>query len=69
MKALGLVLVVIGLVGLVYGGVQWTQRDKVVDLGPIEVTQTEHKSVPIPPIAGAVCVVAGAIILAAGRRS
>ena len=69
MKALGLVLVIIGLVGLVYGGIRWTHRDKVVDLGPVEVTQEKHESVPIPPIAGAVCVVAGAIILAAGRRS
>ena len=69
MKALGLVLVIIGLVGLVYGGVQWTQREKVVDLGPVEVTQEKHKSMPIPPIAGAVCVLAGAVILAAGRRS
>lgn len=69
MKALGLVLVAIGLIGLVYGGIQWTHKDKVVDLGPVEVTKTEHESVPIPPIAGAVCVVAGAIILAAGRRS
>jgi uncharacterized membrane protein YidH (DUF202 family) len=69
MKAIGLVLVIIGLVGLVYGGIQWTTREKVVDFGPVEVTHQEKKSVPIPPIAGAVCVVAGAIILAAGRRS
>jgi hypothetical protein len=68
MKALGIVLIVLGLVGLIYGGVQWTHKDKVVDLGPIEVTTEERERVPIPPIAGAVCVLAGAIILAAGRR-
>ena len=49
MKAVGIVLIVLGLVGLVYGGIRWTEKDKVVDIGPVEVTRTEHKSIPLPP--------------------
>jgi hypothetical protein len=68
MKGIGIILIVLGLVGLIYGGVTWTQREKVVDLGPIEVTQEERKSLPLPPIAGGICLVAGVLLLVAGKR-
>jgi hypothetical protein len=69
MKALGMVLIAIGLVGLLWGGIRWTQSEKVVDLGPLQVNKEERKALPIPPIAGALCVVAGAGVLMAGRRT
>ena len=43
MKALGIVLVVIGLLALVYGGITWTSRDTVVDAGPIEITKDKPR--------------------------
>ena len=67
MKALGIVLIVIGLVGVIYGGISWTTRDTIVDAGPIEITQNETESIPLPPIAGAICLVAGTLLLM--RRS
>jgi len=69
MKILGVVLVVIGILGLIYGGVSWTRRDTVVDAGPVEITRNKTESLPIPPIAGAVCLVAGAVILLKGNRA
>ena len=63
MKALGIVLVVIGLIGVIYGGISWTTRDTVVDAGPIEITKNKTESLPLPPIAGAICLVAGAVLL------
>lgn len=68
MKAIGVVLIVVGIVALAYGGFSWTDKDKVVDIGPVEVTKTERKSLPIPPIAGGICIVAGVIVLVAGSR-
>ena len=68
MKALGVVLIAIGLVGLIYGGVRWTHKDKVVDLGPIEVTQQKHESVPLPPVAGAICLIGGLTLLLTQAR-
>jgi hypothetical protein len=70
MKALAVVLIAIGLVGLIYGGVRWTHRDKVVDLGPIEVTQEKHESVPLPPVVGAICLLGGlTLLLTQSRRT
>ena len=69
MKALGIALVVLGIVGLIYGGVSWTYRDKVVVAGPIEITKDKTKSLPVPPIAGAIFLVAGVLVLMRGDKS
>ena len=70
MKVLGIVLIVLGVVGVLYGGFTWTTKDKVVDLGPVEVTTDQTQSVPLPPIAGAVSLIAGtALIVMSGRKT
>ena len=68
MKVIGIILIVLGIVGLAYGGISWTHRDKVVDLGPVEITSEKHERVPLSPVAGGVCLVAGAALLVAGGR-
>jgi len=67
-KLIGIVLTVLGLIGLLYGGISWTQREKVVDLGPVEVTRENRESIPLPPIAGGLLLVAGVVLLVAGNR-
>ena len=70
MKLLGIVLIVLGVVGVLYGGLTWKTRDKVVDLGPVEVTKEKTHSVPLPPIAGAVSLVLGtALVVMSGRKT
>ncbi len=70
MKMLGIVLIVLGVIGVLYGGFTWTTKDKVVDLGPVEVSKDKTHSLPLPPIAGAVCLIAGtALIVMSGRKS
>ena len=63
MRILGVVLVLLGLVGLLDGGFTWTRKDKVVDVGPIEVTADKHERLAIPPLAGGLLVVAGVALL------
>jgi hypothetical protein len=63
MKAVGLVLVVLGIIGLVYGGITWTRRDTIVDAGPIEITADKRESVPLPPVVGGLLLVAGIVLL------
>jgi len=63
MKAVGIVLVVLGVLALAYGGFSWTRKDKVVDVGPIEISADKTESVALPPIAGGLMLVGGLALL------
>ena len=67
-KILGIVLVVLGLLGLAWGGFTYTTREKLVDIGPIHATREETHNVPLPPIAGALAMVGGIVLLVAGKK-
>jgi len=68
MKIAGIVLIVVGLVALAYGGFSYTKREKVLDLGPLQASTETRKTVPVPPIFGGVAVAAGVALLIAGSR-
>ena len=67
-KILGIVLIVLGIAGLAWGGFSYTTREKVVDIGPIHATRDKSHSVPLPPIAGALSLVGGVALLVAGKN-
>jgi hypothetical protein len=69
MKVIALALIALGLVGLAYGGISWTRKDKVVDIGPVEITADKTERLPLPPIAGGICLVVGVGLLLTGRRT
>ena len=68
MRALGAILIVLGIIALVWGGITYTKREKVIDVGPIEASVDERKTIPLPPVAGVVAVIAG-VALVVSRRS
>lgn len=70
-RTIGFVLILLGLAGLAWGGLTWKNEKTSVDLGVMEMNVTEKKTLPIPPLAGAVAVVAGlALVLTdKSRRS
>lgn len=67
-KTLGLILIVLGLVGLAWGGFAYTTRETVVDIGPIHATREKTHNVPLPPIVGAVALIGGIVLLVARRK-
>lgn len=64
----GLVLIVLGAIGLALGGFSFTQKEKVLDVGPIEATAEDKETVPIPPVVGVLAIVGGVVLLAVGAR-
>jgi hypothetical protein len=64
----GILLIVVGVIGLAVGGINYTRREKVIDIGPIEATTTKHERIPLPPIAGGLALAAGVVLLIAGNR-
>jgi uncharacterized membrane protein len=69
MKAIGIVLIVLGILSLMYQGFTYTTHKKVLDVGPIQATKEEHHSVPLPPILGAIALIGGVVILVSDRKS
>jgi hypothetical protein len=67
-RVIGLVLVVAGIVVALWGGVFWTDRDTVLDAGPIQVTREEHKGFPVPPVLGIISAIAGTVLLVLPSR-
>ncbi len=68
-KAIGATLIVLGLLGLAWGGVTYTTRETVIDIGPIHATSDKTHNIPIPPIAGALALMAGVGLLAVSRKA
>ena len=63
LKVAGVLLVVLGIAGLAYGGLSWTSRDTIVDAGPIEITADKTERLPLPPLAGGLLLVAGVVLI------
>ena len=65
---IGAVLIVIGLIGLIWGGISYTREEKVLDLGPIEATAERRETIPVGPVVGGLALVGGIVLLVSGRK-
>jgi hypothetical protein len=68
-KTLGVILIVLGLFGLAWGGFTYSTTERVVDIGPIHATRDKTHNVPLPPIAGAAALIGGVVLLVAGKKA
>lgn len=60
-------MLVLGVVMLIWSGFSYTQRENVVDAGPVHISADKHKTVSWPPYAGGILVIAGVVVLVSGR--
>jgi hypothetical protein len=65
---LAVLLIALGVVALGYQGITYTTKEKVVDIGPLKVTEEKTKTIPLPPIVGAIALVGGIVLLVVGNR-
>jgi hypothetical protein len=65
--AVGVVLITVGLIALFMGGIPYTARQTDVQLGPIEISAQEKRTL-VSPLAGAVAVTGGLILVVLGSR-
>lgn len=65
---IAVILIALGIVAFVYQGITYTTREKVVDFGPIQVTAEKTKTLPFPPILGAIAIIGGIVLLVIGNR-
>lgn len=62
------ILIALGVVAFGYQGITYTSTEKVVDIGPLQVTEERSKTLPLPPIVGAIALVGGIVLLVVGNR-
>ena len=65
----GIILIILGIVALAYQGINYTTKDKVVDLGPLKVEAKREKTIPLPPIVGVAALVGGVVLVAVSART
>ncbi|MBI5101695.1 MAG: DUF3185 domain-containing protein [Nitrospirae bacterium] len=65
---IGIILIVIGVIAFAYQGITYTTREKVIDLGPLQVSADKTKTFPLPPIVGGISLVGGIVLLVMGNR-
>lgn len=63
-----ILLIALGVVAFGYQGFTYTTREKVVDIGPLQVTADTTRTLPLPPIVGAIALVSGIVLLVVGSR-
>ena len=65
---IAIILIALGIAAFAYQGITYTTREKVVDIGPIQMTAEKTKTLPLPPIAGGIAIVGGIVLLVVGSR-
>lgn len=68
-KIIGIVLIVAGVLGLVYGGFTYTKDTHSAQLGPIKLQVQEKETVYVPLILSAAALGLGVFLVVAGRKA
>ena len=68
LSLVGVVLIVLGLLALVYQGINYTSRETVIDIGPLHATADRQKTLPLSPVLGIAAVAGGVVLLVTGMR-
>lgn len=67
-RIIGVVLIVLGALGLLYGGFSYTKDSTAAKIGPLELTVKETESVNVPVWAGVGAIVVGGLLLVLGGK-
>ena len=62
----GVILIVLSVMALVFQGITYTKRQKIVDVGPIRAETETEKTIPLPPVVGGILLAGGITLVLAG---
>jgi uncharacterized membrane protein len=69
MRALGIILIVVGVVLMIITGINVTRDEKVLDLGKVEVNKETTTPISWSPIIGGVLLVGGIAVLLTSKKT
>ena len=65
---IGIILIVVGIIALAYGGFTYTKREKIIDAGPLQVSANKEHTIPFPPVLGGLALAGGVVLVIVGSR-
>jgi hypothetical protein len=65
---IGVILIVLGVVALAIGGINYTTKEKVLQVGPLKAEAEKEHTIPLPPVLGAIALIGGIVLVAVGAR-
>jgi len=68
MKTIGVLLMVIGVIGLIWGGVSYVKDRDTTHLGPVNIVVEKKGRVSIPPVVGVAALIAGGLLVGMSSR-
>jgi len=68
MKLLGVVLLIGGILGLVYGGFTYTKETHEARIGPLTLSVRDKETINVPIWAGVGAIAIGGLLLVSGTR-
>ena len=69
MKAIGWILIAIGIIMIILKGVSIPEKKTIIDAGPIQVSKTENHWYGWPTYAGGVLAIVGIVMVAGSKKS
>ena len=67
-RNLGIILIIAGAVMLIWSGISFTKKEKVVDVGPLQVSVDKKQQFTWPPYLGGVLLVAGIVFIITDKK-
>ena len=68
MKVFGIILIIVGILMMVFTGINFQKKENVAKIGPVEINKKENKHVGWPTYAGGIVTVVGIVMVVAGAR-
>ncbi len=65
---IGIILIIVGAIGLIYGGITYTTKKDAIDFGGIEFQINERERIDMPPILGGIAMAVGVGLVFIGRK-
>ena len=64
---MGVLLIALGAAALAYKNISYKDKETVLQIGSLKATAETEKSIPIPSIVGIIAIIAGVVVIVAGR--
>jgi hypothetical protein len=65
---IGIILIVVAVAAFAYQGISITTKEKVVDLGPLQMSADKTRTLPLSPIVGGIALIGGIVLLTLGAK-